>query len=191
MPLPQQQLTRLLTAAFLVASLIVCLGWPVEAKGKKSRRVAGSSKSKSHNHSAGRGHSRRGKKARRLAAAESLDQEAESNHLVVPDRIEVIENGSSEAASLARWLNMPKPAASFASVDLSSSPRHVNVKIDPNRVIEIQQALTSRGYYRGEMNGAYDDVTVEAMRRFQASEKISATGYPTAHALKRLGLGSW
>jgi peptidoglycan hydrolase-like protein with peptidoglycan-binding domain len=55
-------------------------------------------------------------------------------------------------------------------------------------VLQIQQALNQRGFYGGEMTGVYDAATVEAMRRFQANQKISATGYPTAHALKRLGL---
>jgi hypothetical protein len=38
------------------------------------------------------------------------------------------------------------------------------------------------------MTGEYDDATIEAMRRFQTQQKIPVTGYPTAHALKRLGL---
>lgn len=191
MPLPQQQLIRLLTAAFFAATLIVSFNSSVEAKGRKARRAAGASRSKSaRGHYARGGRSGRGRKAHRLAA-ESFAQEPEPNHVIVPDRIEVIENGYSDSASLSRSLNMPNPTTSFASVDLTSSPRRLNIKIEPNRVIEIQQALTSRGYYRGEINGAYDELTVDAMRRFQTNEKISATGYPTAHALRRLGLGNW
>jgi len=57
--------------------------------------------------------------------------------------------------------------------------------------MQIQQALNQRGFYFGEMTGVYDAETIEAMRRFQISQKISATGYPTAHALKRLGLANW
>ncbi len=57
-------------------------------------------------------------------------------------------------------------------------------------MLQIQQALAQRGFYGGEMTGVYDEATVEAMRRFQASQKVAVTGYPTAHALKRLGLAN-
>jgi peptidoglycan hydrolase-like protein with peptidoglycan-binding domain len=59
-----------------------------------------------------------------------------------------------------------------------------------SRALQIQQALKRRGFYTAEMTGEYDEATVEAMRRFQTQEKIRATGYPTAHALKRLGLAN-
>jgi peptidoglycan hydrolase-like protein with peptidoglycan-binding domain len=62
------------------------------------------------------------------------------------------------------------------------------LKIDGARALQIQEALKQRGFYSGELTGEYDQATVEAMRRFQTQEKIPATGYPTAHALKRLGL---
>jgi peptidoglycan hydrolase-like protein with peptidoglycan-binding domain len=55
-------------------------------------------------------------------------------------------------------------------------------------VIEIQNALISRGYLQSPPSGVYDDDTVAAMKRFQQSESLDTTGYPTAHALNRLGL---
>jgi peptidoglycan hydrolase-like protein with peptidoglycan-binding domain len=57
-----------------------------------------------------------------------------------------------------------------------------------SRALQIQLALKRRGFYTGEMTGEYDDATIESMRRFQTQQKIPVTGYPTAHALKRLGL---
>ena len=79
---------------------------------------------------------------------------------------------------------MPTPAPPKPIV----SSRRYEVEIDPNRVLQIQQALISRGFLAGEPTSVYDEVTIEAMRLFQISQKIDATGYPTAHALKRLGL---
>jgi peptidoglycan hydrolase-like protein with peptidoglycan-binding domain len=60
--------------------------------------------------------------------------------------------------------------------------------IPRERVREIQQALIERGFLEGPPTGVYDAQTVEAMKRFQHAEGIEETGYPTAHALYRLGL---
>ena len=60
--------------------------------------------------------------------------------------------------------------------------------IPRERVREIQLALIERGFLEGPPTGVYDAQTVEAMKRFQHAEGIEVTGYPTAHALYRLGL---
>jgi peptidoglycan hydrolase-like protein with peptidoglycan-binding domain len=60
--------------------------------------------------------------------------------------------------------------------------------IPRERVREIQLALIERGFLDGPPTGVYDARTIEAMRRFQEAEGIEVTGYPTAHALYRLGL---
>jgi len=60
--------------------------------------------------------------------------------------------------------------------------------IPRERVREIQLALIERGFLEGPPTGVYDARTVEAMKRFQEAEGIEVTGYPTAHALYRLGL---
>ncbi len=102
------------------------------------------------------------------------------------DRIEVIEWGSTRSSN--------RPSGSSAGGEPTRSPRpivstrRIEVEIDAPRIIQIQQALTSRGFLTGEPTGLYDELTIEAMRQFQISQKIDATGYPTAHALKRLGL---
>jgi peptidoglycan hydrolase-like protein with peptidoglycan-binding domain len=61
-------------------------------------------------------------------------------------------------------------------------------RIPPERVVEIQNALISRGYLQGPPSGAYDGNTVAAMKKFQQAESLDATGYPTARVLNRLGL---
>ena len=59
-----------------------------------------------------------------------------------------------------------------------------------DRVEEIQSALAQQGFYQGEPSGKWDDGTSEAMREFQQSSGITATGKLDAGSLQRLGLGS-
>jgi peptidoglycan hydrolase-like protein with peptidoglycan-binding domain len=60
----------------------------------------------------------------------------------------------------------------------------------PQRIEEIQSALSRGGYYQGSPNGKWDSSTVEAMRRFQQEHGISPTGKLDAQSLQKLGLGS-
>jgi peptidoglycan hydrolase-like protein with peptidoglycan-binding domain len=59
-----------------------------------------------------------------------------------------------------------------------------------DRVIEIQAALAKNGSLLGEPTGKWDDNTTAAMRRFQSSHGLNATGKLDAPTLQRLGLGS-
>src|SRR5882724_12700972 len=61
-------------------------------------------------------------------------------------------------------------------------------EIPASRVGEIQRALASQGFYKGEAGGTYDDSTKSAMQSFQTAHGLKATGYPTAQTLKMLGL---
>jgi hypothetical protein len=56
------------------------------------------------------------------------------------------------------------------------------------RVTEIQNALIKAGYYQGEATGVYDETTKQAMKQYQQANKLQATGLPSAHALKKLGV---
>jgi peptidoglycan hydrolase-like protein with peptidoglycan-binding domain len=154
---------------------MLSLAVPVEAQSRKGKRSVSRNKSQ------------------RNAARPSRTQSApESDYAIVPDEIEVLEYGSSRTSDLARWLNPPAPR--LAGPALAAEPAAIStvkrraVKMDSARVIQIQQALARQGYFSGEMSGVYDDATVDAMRRFQLDHRIGATGYPTAQALKRLGL---
>jgi hypothetical protein len=113
---------------------------------------------------------------------------------IAPDRVEVIESGSSSSPELSRYLYLPPPSSHTPRDSSDADPnlltKRKGLKIDETRALQIQQALKQRGFYTGEMTGEYDQATFEAMRRFQTQEKIPATGYPTAHALKRLGLAN-
>jgi len=58
------------------------------------------------------------------------------------------------------------------------------------RINEIQEALASKGAFAGEPTGKWDASTVEAMKKFQASQGLEATGKLDALTLQKLGLGS-
>ena len=67
-------------------------------------------------------------------------------------------------------------------------PRAVAYGIPPDRVMEIQSALTKAGYYSGEVTGVYDENTKQAMKQYQQAHSLNASGLPSAHALKKLGV---
>jgi peptidoglycan hydrolase-like protein with peptidoglycan-binding domain len=58
------------------------------------------------------------------------------------------------------------------------------------RISEIQTALAKDGSFTGTPNGKWDNATVEAMKRFQASHGLSPSGKLEAKTLQKLGLGS-
>jgi peptidoglycan hydrolase-like protein with peptidoglycan-binding domain len=60
----------------------------------------------------------------------------------------------------------------------------------PERINEIQEALASKGAFAGTPSGQWDDSTVDAMRKFQASHGLDPTGKLDALTLQKLGLGS-
>ena len=60
---------------------------------------------------------------------------------------------------------------------------------EPTRYTEIQKALADRGYFKGDPNGVWGDDSSDAMRRFQADQKIDETGKIDARSLISLGLG--
>jgi len=59
----------------------------------------------------------------------------------------------------------------------------------PERYKEIQESLISKGYMQGPATGAWDQNSMDAMRKFQTDQKQDPTGKVTAKALINLGLG--
>lgn len=113
----------------------------------------------------------------------------------LPDQIEVIEYGST-SPTVAKLLTLPeaRPLTPFgAIVTKTNTPpsKRNDLAIPQQRVLEIQYELVKRGFYNTEPNGLYDEATILAMWEFQKNYGLPATGYPSAHALKRLGLTSW
>jgi peptidoglycan hydrolase-like protein with peptidoglycan-binding domain len=60
----------------------------------------------------------------------------------------------------------------------------------PERISEIQQALAKDGAFEGMPNGKWNDASVEAMKKFQASHGLNPSGKLDALTLEKLGLGA-
>jgi peptidoglycan hydrolase-like protein with peptidoglycan-binding domain len=60
----------------------------------------------------------------------------------------------------------------------------------PDRISEIQSALSRGGYYTGDSTGKIDANTLEAIQRFQSANGLDTTGKLDALTLQKLGLGS-
>ena len=60
---------------------------------------------------------------------------------------------------------------------------------DPERYQQIQQSLADRGYFKGEGNGQWNDDSIDALKRFQADQKLDNDGKINALTLTGLGLG--
>ena len=127
------------------------------------------------------------------AAAEERIADAPKLPLAKVDRIEVIESDSPQIEQLQTLRNsrpLPSYGAIVTRTGTPPTPRK-DISIPQQRVFEIQYELAKRGFFTAEPNGLYDDTTIAAMWEFQKNYGLPATGYPTAHALKRLGLTSW
>lgn len=67
--------------------------------------------------------------------------------------------------------------------------RLARLKLQPERISEIQGALAQAGYLNQEPNGKWDDSTRNSMRRYQRANGFPDTGLPEAKSLMKLGLG--
>ena len=59
----------------------------------------------------------------------------------------------------------------------------------PDRYREIQQALSDKGYYKGEVNGQWGPEASDALKRFQAEQNLESDGKLNSLSLIALGLG--
>src|SRR5271154_3664860 len=60
----------------------------------------------------------------------------------------------------------------------------------PDRISEIQTALSRGGYFEGSPNGKWDSNTISAMQKFQSANGLNSSGKIDATTLQKLGLGS-
>jgi hypothetical protein len=60
---------------------------------------------------------------------------------------------------------------------------------DAQRYQEIQKSLADRGYFKGEVNGQWGDDSIDALKRFQADQKLPDDGKINSLSLIGLGLG--
>jgi hypothetical protein len=60
----------------------------------------------------------------------------------------------------------------------------------PERISEIQEALSKKGVLDGAPSGKWDDSTIDAMKKFQTSNGLNPSGKLDALTLEKLDLGS-
>jgi hypothetical protein len=91
--------------------------------------------------------------------------------------------GASKTSTAARRTS-PLPRRS------TTSWRNRQVAPTPDRYKEIQEALVAKGYLQPEdASGRWDPSSIEAMKRFQAEQKLDSTGKINSLSLIALGLG--
>lgn len=69
-----------------------------------------------------------------------------------------------------------------------SIPASPEALLAPGAVKDLQRALSDRGFLATHRAGELDDATSRAIRRFQESEQLAATGFPDRETVQRLGL---
>jgi peptidoglycan hydrolase-like protein with peptidoglycan-binding domain len=76
-----------------------------------------------------------------------------------------------------------------SSVTPKRSVRSSQQAPTPERYREIQQALIGKGYLQGEPTGEWGPDSVDALRRFQTDQNLTADGKIGSLSLIALGLG--
>lgn len=99
--------------------------------------------------------------------------------------------GSSKATGNPAANSNAKKVAPKPRVIRKRRPRQrAQMAPTAQRISEIQSALASQGAYKAQPNGRWDAATIQAMKDFQASHGLTATGKLDAPTLQKLGLGS-
>ena len=120
---------------------------------------------------------------------------------------------ATKTAAVPKTVTAPKPApatktaattkqapAKTSSAAVRKSPRKappVRTAVRPRqmqptteRYHEIQNALVAKGYLQPEQaTGAWDQNSIDALKKFQAEQKLDASGKITSMSLIALGLG--
>ena len=96
-------------------------------------------------------------------------------------------SAASSGAKAATASTSPKKKQGKKRVARKRGPRGQQ-EIEASRVIEIQNALATAGFYKEQPSGKWDPSTTQAMSSYQESNGFKVTGKPDALSLKRLGL---
>jgi peptidoglycan hydrolase-like protein with peptidoglycan-binding domain len=97
---------------------------------------------------------------------------------------------SATAASPSKSAATPSTKKTSAKKKRRAKREPTQMAPSPERISEIQSALSRGGYYGGNPNGKWDATTVAAMQKFQSSNGLDASGKIDALSLQKLGLGS-
>jgi murein L,D-transpeptidase YcbB/YkuD len=91
-------------------------------------------------------------------------------------------SGKSKTGATLTARRKGKPTAHKPTRSYQQAP-------SPERYQEIQQALATKGFYQGQANGEWGPDSVDALKRFQASQNLMPDGKISSLSLIALGLG--
>lgn len=103
-------------------------------------------------------------------------------------------NTSNATASTRRVMESGDSSADDSDADVEEEApvirpaNRIVADISTARVIQIQNALITKGFLAGPANGVYDQPTFNAMASFQSRNGWNPVGVPTADSLKALGV---
>ncbi|MGA9184845.1 MAG: peptidoglycan-binding domain-containing protein [Candidatus Acidiferrales bacterium] len=121
--------------------------------------------------------------------------------LMLASAVLALSFAAAPAATAQSSQSSSSPAATSSSTHTSkkrtSTHRHRYSRREPTqkaptpqRISEIQSALSRGGYYDGDPNGKWDSNTIDAMQKFQSANGLTASGKIDSLSLQKLGLGS-
>lgn len=97
---------------------------------------------------------------------------------------------TKKAPSKATSASLRKSSRKTAAPVHTAASRPRQLQPTPERYHEIQDALVAKGYLSPEQaTGNWDQNSIDALKRFQAEQKLDASGKITSMSLIALGLG--
>lgn len=96
---------------------------------------------------------------------------------------------SAATASAGKTSKTSKTSAKRKGKSSKQPARWHQQQPTPERYKEIQQALASKGFLQGEATGEWGPDSVDALKRFQESQNLTADGKIGSLSLIALGLG--
>jgi peptidoglycan hydrolase-like protein with peptidoglycan-binding domain len=96
---------------------------------------------------------------------------------------------SKSTTSKSTKAKTTKTAANRKGKSARRPSRYYQQAPSPDRYKEIQQALASKGYLQGEPTGEWGPDSVDALKRFQTDQNLTADGKISSLSLIALGLG--
>jgi len=106
-----------------------------------------------------------------------------------PDVLAAQAPAPTDSSAPAPAAKKPAPSTHKPKKKTAASTRRQQAP-DPSRIREIQQALAREGFYKDDPTGKWDAPSIDAMKQFQQSKGLTATGKIEALSLQKLGLGS-
>ncbi|HKP86771.1 MAG TPA: peptidoglycan-binding domain-containing protein [Blastocatellia bacterium] len=173
---------------FVTTALLIGLFGVDISAGKRSRGSRRSERAHAKRESRGkasRGHSARSRRDERRPSRRERRNLARSGG-TVRERV-IVRGRHGRRLVRYRYVRRSEPDVT-ASAPRPAAPRQSGGGIPAERVTEIQNALIKAGYMEGPASGQYDDNTIQAMKQFQESNRLSQTGMPSASTLKKLGV---